>query len=327
MVVPHFDHSDSWGSGSFKSESIAVEKQVDGTFSLAVKKTDKFTDYNGNPETHINWEVVSIKSDGTVDWNNTIWGGIIKHENKFKQDLNLDGGIGLAAALTPVSSDTTGAKLMRDADNALYIDIDGDTSTTNDILSITDEWGGAPTFDFQDSWSGNSHKSESVAVELQSDGSYKLAIKKTDDWGDGEHINWEVLTTDSSGVIDWNKSTWGGITKQEQYFNQDLNSDGGIGLAASLSSVSSDTIGAKLMRDADNALYIDIDGDTSTTNDILSITDEWGGTPTFDYQDSWSGILTNPNLLLSNYNLMVHINLRLKRLMTGVMASILTGRY
>ena len=71
-------------------------------------------------------------------------------KNKFKQDLNLDGGIGLAAALTPVSSDTTGAKLMRDADNALYIDIDGDTSTTNDILSITDEWGGAPTFDFED---------------------------------------------------------------------------------------------------------------------------------------------------------------------------------
>ena len=133
----------------------------------------------------------------------------------------------MAAALTPVSSDTTGAKLMRDADNALYIDIDGDTSTTSDILSITDEWGGTPTFDYQDTWSGNSHKSESVAVELQDDGSYKLAIKKTDDWGDGEHINWEVLTTDSNGVIDWNKSTWGGITKQ-RIFQARFNGDGGM---------------------------------------------------------------------------------------------------
>ena len=194
---PHFDHADSWGSGSFKSESIAVEKQSDGTFSLAVKKTDKFVDYNGIPETHINWEVVSIASDGTVDWNNTIWGGIVKQETKFNQDLNLDGGIGLTASLTAVSTDTTGDLLMRDADNALYISVGG-ANATDQIISITDEWGGAPTFEFEDSWSGNSHKSESVAVELQDDGSYKLAIKKTDDWGDGEHINWEVLTTDSN---------------------------------------------------------------------------------------------------------------------------------
>ena len=85
---------------------------------------------------------------------------------------------------------------------------------------------------------GNSHKSESVAVELETMDHINLRLKRLMNWGDGEHINWEVLTTDSNGVIDWNKSTWGGITKQEQYFNQDLNSDGGIGLAASLSSVS-----------------------------------------------------------------------------------------
>ena len=81
------------------------------------------------------------------------------------------------------------------------------------------------------------------------------------------------------------------------------------------------------MRDADNALYIDIDGDTSTTNDILSITDN-GVVPLPSITRTHGVvILLNQSLLLLNYRMMDHINLRLKRLMIGVMVSILTGRY
>ena len=298
--TPTFDSSgswnDEWSSGSWSSESVAIEKQSDGTFKLAIKHNNSWNDeYSSTSD--VNWNVYTVSSSGVLDWSNSTWGGITKHEVDFNQDLNGDGGIGLAAALTPVSTDTTGARLKRDAENGLYIDVDNDGTN---IIAIEDNYGGTPTFDhagsWSDEWSSSSWSSETVAVEQQSDGSYKLAVKNTNTWTNKSgatqlesegttDINWNVYTVSSSGVLDWSNSTWGGITKHEEKFNQDLNSDGGIGLVAALTSVSTDTTGARLKRDQENGLYIDVNNDGSN---LIAIEDSYGGTPTFDYEGSWT---------------------------------------
>ena len=103
----------------------------------------------------------------------TLPGGITKHESDFKQDLNGDGTIGIeSASLVAVSTDKVGARLKRDSENALYIDVNNDGTN---IIAITDEWGGTPTFDYSSSWTDGSNtdswSQESVAVEAQSNGS------------------------------------------------------------------------------------------------------------------------------------------------------------
>ena len=117
------------------------------------------------------------------------WGGITKHEVDFNQDLRSDGGIGLAT-LTPVAALTPqGARLKRDAENGLYIDVDNDGTN---IIAIEDNYGGTPTFDHAGSWSdewSSIWSSETVAVEQQSDGSYKLAVKNTNTWTNKSRSN------------------------------------------------------------------------------------------------------------------------------------------
>ena len=132
--------------------------------------------------------------------------------------MNNDGGIGIEAALTAVAADTTGARLKRDSENSLYIDKSGQ------IISIVDQSGGAPRFDDSNSWQDGtttiSWAQESVAVEEQSDGSFKLAVKNTNTWGSESEINWSVYSISKDGVLDWSSSYFGGITKQETYFSQ-----------------------------------------------------------------------------------------------------------
>ena len=59
-----------------------------------------------------------------------------------------------------------------------------------------------------------------VAVERQTDGSFKLAVKNINTYGDTSETNWSIYTISDTGVLDWS-STWGGVAKQ----NQDLNDD------------------------------------------------------------------------------------------------------
>ena len=99
-------------------------------------------------------------------------------ENDFGQDLNGDGGKGLLASLSVVTSDTTGSLLLKDSDKNLYIDVDGDNNTSDDIIAVVDEYGGSPHFDHSDSWGSGSFKSESIAVEKQVDGTFLWQLKK-----------------------------------------------------------------------------------------------------------------------------------------------------
>ena len=61
-----------------------------------------------------------------------------KHEQKFNQDLNDDGQIGLNETLTTIATDGTGALLKQDSEYGLYI-IDAGT-----IIEIVDAYGRQP---------------------------------------------------------------------------------------------------------------------------------------------------------------------------------------
>ena len=113
--APVFDHQDTWadqwGTGSNISEAIAVEKQEDNTYKLAVKSTNTW-----NSDTNVDWNVYTIGASGVLDWDDTqrSFGAnsISKYEKYFDDDLNADGAVGLVNLLT---SDTTGALLNRDS--------------------------------------------------------------------------------------------------------------------------------------------------------------------------------------------------------------------
>jgi len=178
--------------------------------------------------------------------------------------------------------------LKRDSEKGLYIDVNNDGTN---IIAIEDSWGGTPTFDYSNSWSDSYYGTtgawtqESIAVEEQSDGTFKLAVKSTDTFNETATTNWNTYTISSSGVLDWSNSTWGGITKHEEKFNQDLNGDSTIGLSsASLTASSADITGAILKKDSENGLYIDVNGDGQT---LLNIVDNYGNSPYFDDSANW----------------------------------------
>ena len=104
-----------------------------------------------------------------------------------------------------------------------------------------------------------------------------------------------MLFTDANGVIDWNNSIWTqSIKGQESLFGStveqaDLDGDGAVGIsAAALTAVNTDTTGDLLKKDDSGALYIiDDKGTADTADDVtIAITDQWGGTPSFDWSDS-----------------------------------------
>ena len=88
--IPIFDFNDDWGSGNHTSESIAVEKNSDGSFSLAIKHTN-----TNRRQTFTDWEILNISSKGVIDFNDfssTIWtDDISAYESSiFNQDLDGD---------------------------------------------------------------------------------------------------------------------------------------------------------------------------------------------------------------------------------------------
>ena len=84
-----------------------------------------------------------MSAEGVIDWSATQWSSGYKYENDFGQDLNGDGGKGLLASLSVVTSDKTGSLLLKDSDKNLYIDVDGDNNTSDDIIAVVDEYGGS----------------------------------------------------------------------------------------------------------------------------------------------------------------------------------------
>ena len=281
------EENSSWGDGYFRSEAIAARKEGNGTeatgddyYQVAVKQTNKWTNWEGVSEVFQNWQVYAVKQDGSIDWEKTIWTeSIAGFESKFGQDLDGDGSEGVnVSKLTTASLDKNGYLLKKDAKKLLYItDNNGDN-----LIPITDEYGGYPMFDHSHNWGAGSHSSEAVAVEQTTDG-FSLAVKRVDTFEGSTSTFWEILKLNPQGVLSWDSSIWTDdiALYEKTIFNDDLDGDGSLGLNLS-GLIDVETTGdEKLKKDSKNNFYIE-DG-TST----LKIAFPWGGSPDYQVSESW----------------------------------------
>lgn len=269
--------------GSNRSEVIAAGKDNNGQYKIAVK----ITTVQGTTE-RVSWQIHSVSSDGVLDWSKVATArSPVRFETMIGQDLDGDDTIGqAAAALEFVGTDTGAFRLQKDAAGQLYI---RDTlDTTNDSLTfIVDSRGGAPSFD--QSFTG--FKSEAYAVHMQSDGAYRLAVKKTTTTTAGESVKWDVHyinarnSTTKEAVIDWSKSSFPRtVAEVERLVNQDIDGDGLVPNARSApsSALASDTAGVGLGRDAEGFLWI-----RDANSSWLSVKDIYGLGVNLNVSEAW----------------------------------------
>ena len=259
---PQFDWSESGGSGdwawSHSSAAYAVEDYTTASgetkYLLAVKGTDTF---GGQSDTF--WETYKISQNSStnewqLDWSDATFSSSIgKKESIFGQDMD-GGGIWSLSAVEAYAitesgttnsdpdgnvTDTsttgiTGVTLTADANGALYI------SKGESNIAIVDSNDSAVSFDWTDTWGPQSHTSKAWAVEGIDSNSdsvidkYKLAVKHTfvDKDTSASETSWETIEIATTGVVDWNSSTYGDIKIHEADINQDLDSSGIIGVSS-----------------------------------------------------------------------------------------------
>jgi hypothetical protein len=283
--APSFDRTDTWGNNSSSSTAVAVESQDDGTYRLAVKRTEQF---EGNaPRT--NWEIYTVSAEGILSWDTTVWlESIDRSEPLFRQDLNGDGTVGFSTAslnLSPIGqADTNGIQLQQAENGDLYIEIDETT-----LIPILDEWGGPERFNYSFSDANSSFNEAAVAIRQYSGSSgtqYDLVVKMTNTYDGQTNVDWQIFTLEADGAIYWENSFWTrSIAKHESDFGWDINGDGTTGIDISLnSSISTDTINQRLERDPEGNLII-VDGSNRVT-----IVDAYGGTVALEYSDQWNDL-------------------------------------
>ena len=111
---------------------------------------------------------------------------IQNQEAIFAQDLDGDGvvfdpdNIDWNTLLNSQATDTKGWKLKKDDRKSLYIVNENETpsdGTDDTVLTIKDEWGGNVHFDHSHSWGAGKNESSALAAEINSDGTFSIAIK------------------------------------------------------------------------------------------------------------------------------------------------------
>ena len=198
---PWIEDNHDWGDGSYKSTAIAVEKNNNNTstnanddyYQLAVKQENEWTDFwTGQKNSDVSWQIYAVEDDGQINWEKTIWTQSISgFETFFGTDLDEDGVSGINSSdLAFAPLDQYGYRLKKDEDNLLYIVDSNDENT----ISVSDEYGGFPSFDWSHNWGSGSHNSSAVAVEQNSDNTFSLAVKHEDTWDGETHLNWEILS-------------------------------------------------------------------------------------------------------------------------------------
>lgn len=185
-----------------------------------------------------------------------------RFETVIGQDLDGDGQIGQATLqLTDVSTDTGSFKLQKDSAGQLYI-YDAIDTANNHLTCIVDARGGSPNFDV----SFNGYTAQAFAVHKQTDGTYRLAVKKTISSNSGDVVKWDVYslsardTTTNEATIDWSKTAFSKDPLEvERLINQDVNGDNQVASARvaptnALGTDTSTTVTAGL--DAENCIWI-----------------------------------------------------------------------
>jgi hypothetical protein len=283
------------GTTLFKEEPRAVRSVTSGgttTYRLLVE----FLADPGTNEESSEWATYTVDAGGVLDFGTAAFArSIAAQESTFGTDLNGDGSTG--ASWSGVRAGESGETLEKTSDGALRI-VDGNTRTL-----LREEAGNdsPAVFDYAATWSGGSSTSAAYAVERQDNGTpndptddnYLLAIRNVETTSDGQggtttETYWETYRVSLGGVVDWQSGTWSSsIAGLETAFGEDLNGRNGIGTAqVSKTNVQSDTVGERLQRDEESALYID---DPAAGSTAVAIVDASGSVPVFDFTETESG--------------------------------------
>ena len=151
------------------------------------------------------------------------------------------------------------------------------------------------------SWDQGSYRSTALAareVRMQSDGYYQVAVKNSDSWTEWStgavqsDEGWQLYAFELSGsegafqlTINWDKTIWTqSISNYELDFGVDLDGSGDTGDIPGLNFALTDTDGARLKKDDNQSLYV-VDDENDPTP--LLITDDYGGSISFDYEHNW----------------------------------------
>jgi hypothetical protein len=309
-----------WGSSRQAVAIEAIKNDAGNTtgYKLALKSTNNFS---GSSNT-VTWDILHLDSSGQVlygYWDSnqnvwvdeSIWGSksIAAYEDWFEQDLNGDGFIGIdLTTLTPVDSDTNGARLRRDKEGALYV-----VNTNAAGVEVAKPIGNASWLEYNYSWSGYQSSREAIAIEAVKNSSgditgYKLALKQTNNWSGVPDVNYEVLTLNANASITYSMggSLWTqNIRLVESLINEDLDGDGEVGVPLSSLQQISVTTGAnnKLIRELKDLGFNNIQNAPGLMlainpsdkglfiiepNKKIAVIDSFGSLPNLTFENTWS---------------------------------------
>ena len=247
------------------------------------------------------YELVYVSETGQIDWmtssTSSSDSAIVNAEQEFDEDLNGDGTTGIdSSSFTQKTTDVTGDLLFTDGFGNLYI-----KPASGELISVVDPWNGESiSLDRFDSWADGSSSTETLKVTRWdndtttnlNDDKYLILAKDSYTYSGTTTEDYVIYKVDLEGNIDW-MSDWNpSLSSYEADFNEDLNNDGVIGVnSANIAFVSTDATSpagtpgnARLKRDSvDKTLYID---DAGT---LLTIVDEWGTSPSLEYESTWEG--------------------------------------
>ncbi|QNI53720.1 putative secreted protease domain protein [Synechococcus sp. BIOS-E4-1] len=280
---PSFDFSGSWGT----SNAVAVEKNDDNSYSLAVERTEK---YSGDVEKF--WEVLSLSSTGVIgdsSWSSSIEA---KETTIFKDDLDLSGSIGFnLSQLIDVATDLGDVRLKRKQGITNNRDQFFIEDSTGGVVEILYSWGDSPDYTELNIEADVTFRRDAVAAEkttLNGKDVYVVAIKESEirtiDGGENVDVRWKLDYVDLKGsILEEDSIETGSIQSYESIFKHDLDSDDKVGLnLAGLSAIGTDSQGVSVSRNGD-AIYIT--DDNLTSNKTFLVQDYWGDTPDIEWGD------------------------------------------
>ena len=304
---PYFEHTYSNSEYSHSEIPIAVEEKSDGGYWLAIRInwSHSYVDENSGEQLQSEdeqYRLVGLTSELVVDWSEELWvESVLDIEDKFNQDFNDDGGIGLSEAiLTRVETDDSGLELFTlGNDGGILFE-----KEQGEFVTLKDEWGWTPSFfeSYKDETSGFEFKKVPYAIEKDAVTGYiNFIMRLEDSWpsedGDSREKNvyWELGIADQNGVVQWDDFTMVTALEYEEIFGQDLNGDDSIGL--NLASVPYSTMDSPEVDGGSNA-YLRIDDSSGSVyvldhadleNDglLIPVTDSWGNRHGFRESHKW----------------------------------------
>ena len=317
------EYDNSWANGYNKSEIYAIESMASGGYKVAVKRSNAWyaiAEDKSKADVNVTWDLMQLDPQGQVTYgyngangawvNTSLWGlkSLAPYELDFGQDFNGDGVTGVdfnALKNYAVSTDTSGVRLYRDKDKALYIV--NDPANPTSVKAI----GNASYLEYDYSWNNNSNKVEAYAVDAVTVNSaitsYRLVLKQTNVNNGQTDLNWQILRLDADGNVNWGMSPTGGgniwtkkLSQVETAIAQDIDGDGFVGidtskLVSATPANSGDAVdGIELFKGSDGTIYIK---DTRSGSKLIALADAYGNAPNLEYNYSMGGSTSQAKLM------------------------------